>query len=112
MRHYRYKIVFLLIALPAFCKPLRAQLRLPWVLGSNMVLQCNKPIPVWGDAGAGQEVTVQFHGQQKKTVADASGKWKLGLEPLSATATPADMIIATKDTLIRLQNILIGEVWL
>jgi sialate O-acetylesterase len=34
------------------------------------------------------------------------------LAPLAASSQPADMIITAKDTSIRLQNILVGEVWL
>ncbi|HEY4147607.1 MAG TPA: sialate O-acetylesterase [Chitinophagaceae bacterium] len=92
--------------------PLAAQLRLPFVLGSNMVLQRDRPVPVWGYAAAGEQVTVQFNQQVKKTVTDASGKWRVDLDPLAVSTRPAEMIISTKDSSIRLQNILVGEVWL
>ena len=48
-------------------------------LGDHMVLQRNKPAPVWGTADPGEEVTVSFAGQKKKAVADSKGHWMLRL---------------------------------
>lgn len=94
------------------CHRLTAQLRLPFVISSNMVLQSGRPVPVWGYAAAGEQVTVQFNEQVKKTVTDNSGRWQLQLNPLIISTRPAEMIISTKDSSIHLQNILVGEVWL
>jgi sialate O-acetylesterase len=41
-----------------------------------MVLQQQKPVPVWGTAAPGEEVTVSLAGQSVTTKADASGAWK------------------------------------
>lgn len=90
---------------------LRAEVKLPDVIGSSMVLQQKQTIPVWGWAEAGEAVTVTF-GQQKKTVVtDAGGKWRVNLSPLKAAFTPQTMTIAGKNT-IELKDILVGEVWL
>lgn len=88
-----------------------AQVRLPKVLGSNMVLQRDKPLPIWGWASAGEQVTVTFAGQQQVTKANTEGNWKVMLAPLKANAQPQDLTIAGSNT-IKLSNILIGEVWL
>ncbi|WP_448698371.1 sialate O-acetylesterase [Mucilaginibacter sp. AW1-3] len=87
-----------------------AQIVLPRVIGSNMVLQRQKPVPVWGTASAGEQVTVKFGKQTKKVVADASGNWKVVLDAMTASNIGQDMIIAGSNT-ITLHNILIGEVW-
>ncbi|MBS1567488.1 MAG: sialate O-acetylesterase [Bacteroidetes bacterium] len=77
-----------------------------------MVLQRERPISIWGYAAAGETVTVAFKKQKKTAVADASGRWSAELAPLTASAEPADMLIAGKDSSIQLHDILVGEVWL
>ena len=76
-----------------------------------MVIQRYRPVPIWGKADPGEMVTVGFRGQSKKTTAGNDGKWRVNLDSMSATATPAPMIIAGKNK-IELKNILVGEVWL
>ena len=41
----------------------RADVSLPKILGDNMVLQRDKPLPIWGRAAPGEEVTVRFAGR-------------------------------------------------
>jgi len=89
-----------------------AQIRLPNVLGSNMVLQQKQPVPVWGWTKAGKTVKVVFDNQTKSTVADTAGYWKVTLSSLKANAKPQDMLISSDTSNIKLTNILIGEVWL
>lgn len=84
---------------------------LPRILGHNMVLQRNKPLTIWGKATAGERVSVQFAGQRPETTADAQGRWQVVLQPLRASNVPAAMVISGTNT-IRLENILVGEVWL
>jgi len=112
MKKNPYKILFASFLMFMCCGAAMAQLRLPFIIGSNMVLQCDRPVPVWGYARAGEQVTVQFKQQQKTATADGDGKWRVELNPLPVATQPADMIIKVKDSIIRLQNILVGEVWL
>ncbi|MFC0512900.1 sialate O-acetylesterase [Mucilaginibacter angelicae] len=88
-----------------------AQVALPKILGNNMVLQRNAPVPVWGTASPGERVTVKFSKQTKTTTADASGKWMVKLDPMPASAKSAILTISGTNT-IKLENILVGEVWL
>ncbi|MCB2377334.1 sialate O-acetylesterase [Hymenobacter sp. BT635] len=99
------------LALSGLTQTVRAEVVLPRVLGHHMVLQRNQPVPVWGTAAPGEAVAVQFAGQQLRTTADASGSWRVTLGPLRASATPAELVITGRNT-IRLQNVLVGEVWL
>ena len=92
-------------------------LKLPSVLGSNMVLQQGMPVPVWGWAKPGETVSVAFAGQTKTAVAAADGRWQVKLDALKASAAPADMLIAsaadkTETGTVKLTNILVGEVWI
>lgn len=88
-----------------------AEVTLPSVFGSNMVLQRDRTVPVWGSADAGERVTVSVAGQTKTTVADAQGKWKVALDPMPASAQPIVVTIAGSNT-IELNNVLVGDVWI
>lgn len=98
--------VLLLITLHA-----KAEIILPKILGNNMVLQRNQPVPIWGFAAPGERVSVNFNNQSKTTKADASGNWKVILNAMPASAMPQTMTITGSNT-ITLDSILVGEVWL
>ncbi|MEJ5963118.1 sialate O-acetylesterase [Pedobacter immunditicola] len=89
----------------------KATILLPQILSSNMVLQRQKPLTIWGYGAAGEPVRVSFAGQHKRTVTSADGKWQVLLEPLKTSSTPATMTIEGSNK-ITLNNILVGEVWL
>ncbi|MFQ5754219.1 MAG: sialate O-acetylesterase, partial [bacterium] len=88
-----------------------AAVRLPKVIGDNMVLQCDKPLALWGWAEKGENVSVIFDGQTVATTTDEAGKWTVKLEPLKANAEPAQMVIEGTNKIV-IVNILVGEVWL
>lgn len=88
----------------------RAEVSLPRILDSNMVLQRDMALPVWGWANPGEQVSVSIGGQKVSTKADATGRWQVKLPPLAVSAKPLEMTIAGKNT-ITLSNILVGEVW-
>jgi sialate O-acetylesterase len=90
----------------------QAQIRLPKILASNMVLQRNQPVPIWGWATAGKTVTVTFAGQQKTTNVNSDGAWTISLSSLKTNASPQTMVITCDTSKITLDNILVGEVWL
>jgi sialate O-acetylesterase len=89
----------------------QAEVRLPDILGSSMVLQQNQKVPVWGTADAGETVIVSFQKQKLTIVADAKGSWRVDLKPLKADLTPQTLTIEGKNK-IELKDILVGEVWL
>ena len=81
------------------------------VFQSNMVVQRDKPLTVWGWAGAGEKVTVSLAGKTGEAVAGKDRAWKVVLEALPADNSPQVMKIqGAKDTL-KLENILVGDVW-
>lgn len=86
-----------------------ADIRLPVLFSSNMVLQRDRPIPFWGWADKGEKITVKFHDQQRTTTAGKDGKWKLELDAEQAGG-PYTLIIKGKNT-ITLSDILTGDVW-
>ena len=75
----------------------------------NAVLQQGMKVPVWGTAGEGENVTVEFAGQKVSTTA-TNGVWKVNLQPLVANTNPQTMTLTGSNT-VTLTNLLIGEVW-
>ncbi len=98
-----------LIFLVLLTNLLSAQVRLPKLIGNDMVLQREKPINIWGWASSGEKVSVTFNKQTKSTKADKAGKWMVTLAAESAGG-PYVMTIKGKNS-ITLNNILVGEVW-
>lgn len=88
-----------------------AEVKLPSVIGSHMVLQRDEPVPIWGWAEKTEEVTVIFAGKTYSTQADCTGNWKVELEPSKANANGQNMVIKGSNEIV-LEDILIGEVWL
>lgn len=87
-----------------------AQVKPANIFGNDMVLQRNKPIPVWGTASPGEKITVQLHGQQKKITAGEKGEWMIRLNPEKAGG-PYILIISGKNK-VELLNIYVGDVWI
>ena len=83
------------------------------VFGSHMVLQRDEPVAIFGtDNGTpGQAISVTFAGQTKTTNTDADGKWRVTLEPLTASTT-GQSLTATGSDFTTLTDVLVGEVWL
>lgn len=103
--------VAFLVGLLASLAATRAEVSLPRVLGDNVVLQRDLPVPIWGRAAPGEAVTVRFAGQETRTTADSAGAWRVDLDPLPASAEPRELVASGTNTLV-LRNILVGEVWL
>ncbi|MDQ8051741.1 MAG: sialate O-acetylesterase [Pedobacter sp.] len=89
---------------------LSAKILLPQILSSNMVLQRNKAVVIWGYAAPGEKVNVRFAGQTKNTTTTPAGTWEVTLDPLKTSSVPQSMFISGSNK-IELTNILIGEVW-
>jgi sialate O-acetylesterase len=102
----------LLLVLLSFAA--RAELWMPSIFDDGMVLQCDKPVPVWGEADPGAEVTVEFAGRKKSATADFSNHWKITLDPMPASSDPRQMKVSSNSNTPPLQysDLLVGEVWI
>ena len=89
---------------------IHAEVRLPKIFGSHMVLQQGKPIQVWGWANPGESATVQIGAAKQTAVANAQGEWKLSLPAMKAGGPHLMKVHGTNE--IVMENIMIGEVWL
>jgi sialate O-acetylesterase len=87
----------------------QADVRLHGLFTDNMVLQRQMPVPVWGWADEGEQVTVQFRNQRLSTVAKG-GRWQVRLAPMPAGG-PDELLVLGK-TRVVLRNVMVGEVWI
>lgn len=86
------------------------QVRVPRLVGDGMVLQRGTDIRIWGWAGPGEEITVQFDGETAKAVTNDAGKWSVLLGPRKPGG-PYNLVIDGINH-IELRNVLVGDVWL
>jgi sialate O-acetylesterase len=105
------RLVFLAALSGILAAPLQAAVRLHPLFSDHAVLQCDKPVPVWGWADKGEEVTVTLADQSKSTKADDQGKWMVKLDALKASATPGTLTVKGTNA-ITVKDVLVGEVWL
>ena len=84
-----------------------AEISLPQLFQTGMVLQRGKLIPIWGKAAPGELVTVRFNKKQYATTADAHGSWRINLPKMKAGG-PYTLTVGNHV----LTNILVGDVWL
>ena len=78
---------------------------------SNMVLQRDKPIALWGRATAGAEVTLGFAGGRAAAMAGDDGRWRVELPALPASTEPRDLVVESAGERLTLENVLMGDVW-
>ncbi|WNH11512.1 sialate O-acetylesterase [Thalassobellus suaedae] len=83
---------------------------LPLLFSDGMVLQRNKPIPVWGLADANEKIVIRFNNQIVKTRANKKGAWKVSLKP-EVAGGPYTLSVRGNNTMT-LNNVLVGEVWI
>jgi sialate O-acetylesterase len=88
---------------------LHAEVRLPKILSSHMVLQRDRPVHFWGWADPGEEVTVGMDGQNATATADKLGKWSLYLLP-HAPGGPFTVSVKASNQ-ISIDDVMIGDVW-
>jgi sialate O-acetylesterase len=98
--------------LGASASPASGEVTLPHLFGDNMVLQADRPLPVWGWAAKGEQVTVTLAGLTRTATTGADGRWKLVLPSLSKGG-PLELTVKGSAGSVRvLKNVLLGEVWL
>lgn len=92
-----------------------AQITVPKILSSHMVIQRDLPVHIWGMAAPGEEVSATFRGQTRSATAGDLGHWSIYLAPGPAGG-PFQMTIqgkaAEQPQTITLDDILVGDVWL
>lgn len=93
---------------------LGAKVRLPALMGDNMVLQQQTEVKLWGKAtpNAMVRITPSWDGQERLTTADGQGNWLARVHTPQAGYTAYDISFDDGDGAVKVENILMGEVWL
>ncbi len=83
------------------------------IFSSHMVLQRREPLRISGTAEASRCVLVHFNGKTQEATADKNGEW-IAEFPAMEAGGPYELLVegCDKSKIIRLDDILIGEVWL
>lgn len=91
---------------------MHAEVELPALVGSNMVLQQNEKVVFWGWAMAGEKVSVKAEWMKKTivTTTTANGEWKLTVKTPEAGGPYTIKVKGENE--ITLSNVLIGDVWI
>lgn len=86
-----------------------ADVRLPRLVGDNLVLQRDKPITLWGWADDGEQVQVKL-GEREQTTTAKDGRWQLVFKPLKA-GEHLQIQVQGKNR-IEVKNVVAGDVWI
>ena len=110
MRRIHWALLFVLAVSVGLAS---ADVKLPAVIGDNMVLQRDIALPLWGWATPGDTITVTFAGQTKTATAGQDGKWQVTLDPLKASGKARTLTVQSKidNRKSTIANVLVGEVW-
>lgn len=106
------KILSSVLALSAFAFVMEGHaLTMSWVFDHNMILQADRPVPVWGQGTPGQTVLVSFGGQTNTTVVDSGGQWALQLASMPFSTEGRELRITADSGTKIATNVLVGDVW-
>ncbi len=87
-------------------------LRLPSLFTDHMVLQRDVPVPVWGWADPGAEISVALLTNRASTRCGKDGRFRLELPALQAGGPHTLVVSSAAGAELVLKDVLVGEVWL
>ncbi|MGF7232866.1 sialate O-acetylesterase [Arachidicoccus sp.] len=90
----------------------QAQIRLPNILSSGMVLQQKADVSLWGWANPTDKIsiTTSWNEDTLKTKANGNGKWQITIHTPKAGG-PYIISFKSHNTIIKLNDVWLGEVW-
>lgn len=91
----------------------KAQIKLPAIVSSNMILQRNTTINLWGWASPSEKITIttSWSKNEINVTANSDGTWKVEVATTNSKESQT-ISLKSKTSNILLENILFGEVWL
>lgn len=91
----------------------QAEVKLPHILGSNMVMQQESKVRIWGTAKDKIRITTTWSEETYDAKTDKDGNFEVKISTPAATFEPQEIKLTDADgKTLTLSNILIGEVWL
>ncbi len=109
MTHWTRLVRYVSAVIALLPLTLLAEVKLPAVIGDNMVLQRDQPVPIWGWDEPGTTITVALADARLTATADDSGRWMVELPALPAGGPYKMTISGTSE--IQLEDLLFGDVW-
>jgi len=107
----RTKFISFILFLTLIGCQTHSNLKLPSLIGDNMLLQQKTTAKIWGKATPGVKVKVETSWKAKGSVKTGKdGKWTIPI-PTPEAGGPYTLSVSSGDTSITVKNILIGEVW-
>lgn len=88
-----------------------AELSLPGIFGSNMLIQRNEPVRLWGTSPPQATVRARFGPRQASATAGPDGTWQVSLDPVEAGG-PYELTVSDGSETVTLTNVLCGDLWL
>ncbi|MDA3821046.1 MAG: sialate O-acetylesterase [Bacteroidales bacterium] len=106
-------VSFMAILMLLCVQSIHAKVKLPAIVSSNMVLQRNTTVVLWGWANAKEEITIEasWMNETLKVKADKDGNWRVEVKTTNSKEA-LSIRLKSKASDILLDNILFGEVWL
>jgi sialate O-acetylesterase len=106
-------LYFLAALLLLSSQALLAEVKLPAIVSSNMVLQRNSQVVLWGWADAGEDITIEasWLSEAMEVETDQDGNWRVEVKTTDSKEAQV-ILVRGKDAEIKLENVLFGEVWL
>ena len=89
-----------------------AKIKLPSIIASNMVLQRNTSVKIWGWATPGEKISIKasWISEKLKITASENGRWEIAIKT-TLSKEPQSIQLKSSESNINLENILFGEVW-
>lgn len=102
---------FLILFSLLSCSISRANVRIPSILGSHMVLQQNSEACFWGWANPGEKIKIMVDWDTSlfQTKSSGEGKWQIKI-PTGKAGGPYKVFISGNNAIV-LDDVMIGEVW-
>ena len=105
-------IVFISLIFLSNNTSLFAKIKLPGIIASNMVLQRNTSVKIWGWANSGEKISIKtsWLANEIKITTPINGRWEVILKT-TLSKDPQTIQLSSLESNIKLENILFGEVW-
>ncbi len=109
MKHLLFPLLSILAGLAL--QPVPAAPTFAPVLQDHMVFQRDRPVTLWGEAAAGESVTVRWKGLERSTPV-RRGRWELTFPPMAADARGSTITATDSTGSATLSDVLVGDLWL
>ena len=106
-------VAFLTISLLFSYDVTFAKIKLPSIIASNMVLQRNTSVKIWGWATPEEKITIKasWISETLKVTTPGNGRWEITIKTTLSKESQTIQLKSTESN-INLENILFGEVWI